>query len=75
MSGLIDMWTSEANKLRNNNNNNNQVRGSDGSSPSEPQSSNSIGSQALLKRANSPRSVFATYSEASVSMLVDYFSP
>nr|GEX69796.1 hypothetical protein [Tanacetum cinerariifolium] len=79
MSGLIDMWTSEANKLRNNNKGQgkgqDQTRGSDSLSPSEPQSANKVASPALLKRANSPWSVVTSYSEASVSMLVEYFSP
>nr|GEY50046.1 flavonol 4'-sulfotransferase [Tanacetum cinerariifolium] len=71
MSGLIDMWTSEANKMRTNKG---QEQGK-GSSLYELEVANnvkncySVWSKALLKRINSQP--FTPYSEASISMLVD----
>ncbi|KAI3509547.1 hypothetical protein L1887_24911 [Cichorium endivia] len=76
MSGLIDMWTSEVKKMLSN-----KVH-TNGSSPCEPESlkSNQViqhwgWSEALLKRVNSPPLAFPVYSESSVSMLVECFSP
>ncbi|KAI3509548.1 hypothetical protein L1887_24913 [Cichorium endivia] len=73
MSGLIDMWTSEVKKMRNDTN---------GLNPCEPDSpkSNQVihhwsWSEALLKRVNSPPLAFPVCSEASISMLVECFSP
>ncbi|KAI3769825.1 hypothetical protein L6452_00938 [Arctium lappa] len=82
MSGLIDMWTSEVKKLRNNNGTETQTP--HGSTPSQPESPNhhqlsGSGWWSLLmkKRVNSPPSTFfpAAASEASLSMFVDCFSP
>lgn len=81
MSGLIDIWTIEANKIRTNKG---QGQGQghgqgQGSSPYELELANnvksyySVWSKALLKRINSQP--FMSYSEASISMLVDCFSP
>nr|GEU44131.1 hypothetical protein [Tanacetum cinerariifolium] len=75
MSGLIDMWTSEANKMRTNKGQG-QVQGS---SLYELELANnvknycSVWSKAFLKRINSQP--FTSYSEASISMLVDCVSP
>ncbi|KAI3753218.1 hypothetical protein L2E82_25264 [Cichorium intybus] len=76
LSGLIDMWTSEVKKMRNDKGHTN------GSNPCEPDSpkTNQViqhwaWSEALLKRVNSPPLAFPVYSEASVSMLVECFSP
>ncbi|KAL7594132.1 hypothetical protein Lser_V15G34526 [Lactuca serriola] len=78
MSGIIDMWSSEVKKMSN------DMKGHiNGSSPCEPDSlkSNQVSqnwswTEALLNRVNSPPPLaFPVYSEASVAMLLDCFSP
>ncbi|KAI7979817.1 hypothetical protein LOK49_Contig239G00010 [Camellia lanceoleosa] len=77
MPGLVDKWTSELAKLRNKKD---RTIFEAGSSPTTPESSQMVQAQeksstnfaSVMPKLNLP---FLTYSEASVSMLVECFSP
>ncbi|GMP38107.1 hypothetical protein CsSME_00009490 [Camellia sinensis var. sinensis] len=77
MPGLVDKWTSELAKLRNKKD---RTIFEAGSSPTTPESSqmaqahekSSINLASVMPKLNLP---LLTYSEASVSMLVECFSP
>ncbi|GFS39987.1 hypothetical protein Acr_00g0065990 [Actinidia rufa] len=77
MSGLVDVWTSEVAKMRNET----RTASPSGSSPATPESTQVVQAQengsttlitSVLTKLNSRLS---KHSEASLSMLVECFSP